>query len=106
MEYHSVQNELRSLPLELRIYENDLLIVHMKGKSINIDRIREAQNNNLKLVKLKQEVKNGLRTDFLMKDDDLLIMGNRLYVPHDEELRKVILEEAHSAHHTRCTPVV
>ena len=64
MKYHSVQYELRSLPLELRIYKNDLLIAHLKVKPIHIDRIREAQNNDLKLVKLKKEVRNGLRTDF------------------------------------------
>ena len=55
---------MRSLPLELRSYENDLLIAHLKVKPIHIDRIREVQNNDLKLLKLKQEVKNGLRTDF------------------------------------------
>ena len=70
----------------MRIDENDLLIAHLKVKPIHIDRIRETQNNDLKLVKLKQEVRDGLRTDFQMKDDDVLIMGNRLYVPQDEEL--------------------
>ena len=38
-----------------------------------------------------------MRTDFQLKDDDVLVMGNRLCVPQNEELRKVILEEAHSA---------
>ena len=53
MEYHGVQDELRSLPLELRIYENDLLIAHLKVKLIHIDKLREAQNNDLKSLKLK-----------------------------------------------------
>ena len=61
------------------------------------DRIREAHNNDLMLVMLKQEVRDGVRTDFQMKDDDVLIMRNRLCVPQDEELRKMILEEAHNA---------
>ena len=38
-----------------------------------------------------------MRIDFQMKDDDVLIMGNKLCVPQDEELQKVILEETHSA---------
>ena len=100
MEYHGVQDELRSLPLELIIYENDLLIAHLKVKLIHIDKLREAQNNDLKSLKLKQEVRSGLRIDFQIKDDDVLKMGNRLCVPQDEELRKVILKEAHSARFT------
>ena len=32
-----------------------------------------------------------------MKDNDVLIMGNKLCVPQDEEVRKVTLEEAYSA---------
>ena len=82
MEYHDVQDELRSLPLELRIYENDLLITHLKVKPIHIDKLREAQNNDLKLVKLKREIRNGLMIDFQTKDDDVLIMGNRLCMPY------------------------
>ena len=88
---------MRSLPLKLRIDENDLLVAHLKVKLIHIDRIREAHNNDLMLVMLKQEVRDGVRTDFQMKDDDVLIMRNRLCVPQDEELRKMILEEAHNA---------
>ena len=88
---------MRSLPLKLRIDENDLLVAHLKVKLIHIDKIRETQNNDIKLVKFKQEVKNGLRTDFQMKDDDILIMENKLCMLRDEELRKVILEEAHNA---------
>ena len=49
------------------------------------------------IVKLKQQVKNGVRTSFHLKDDDVLVMGNRLCVPQDEELRKVILEKDHRA---------
>ena len=49
------------------------------------------------IVKLKQQVKDSVKTDFQLKDDDVLVMGNRLCVPQDEELWKVILEKAHSA---------
>ena len=44
------------------------------------------------IVKLKQQVKDGVRTDSQLKDDDVLVIGNRLCVPQDEELRNVILE--------------
>ena len=92
-----LEAELRQGPFASR---NNLLIAHLKVISIHIDRIHEAQNNDLKLVKLKQKVRNGLRTDFQMKDNDVLIMRNRLCVSQDEELRKMILEEAHSTPYT------
>ena len=38
-----------------------------------------------------------MRIDFQLKDDDVLVIGNRLCVPQDEELRKLILEEAYNA---------
>ena len=44
------------------------------------NRIREAHNNDLMLVMLKHEVRDGVRTDFQMKDDDVLVMGNGLCV--------------------------
>ena len=93
----SLQNELISLLVELMIDENNVLVTHLKMKPIHLDQIREAQQNDAMIVKLKQQVKNGVRTDFQLKDDDVLVMGNKLCVPQDEKLWKVILEEAHSA---------
>ena len=72
----------------------------MKVKPIHLHKIREAQNNDLMMMKIKPQVKDGVRTDFQIKDDEVLMMGNRLCVPQDEELQKTILEEAHSAPYT------
>ena len=71
--------------------------IQSSDKIIMTYKIRETHNNDLMLVMLKQEVRDGVRTDFQMKDDDVLIMRNRLCVSQDEELRKMILEEAHNA---------
>ena len=49
-----LQNELRCLLVELMIDENNLLVVHLKVKPIHLDKIREAQNNDPMMVKLKQ----------------------------------------------------
>ena len=86
------QNELRFLLVELMIDDNNLLVAYLKVKPIHLDQIRVAQQNNPMIVKLKQQVKDGVRTDSQLTDDDVLVMGNRLYVPQDEELQKVILE--------------
>ncbi|KAH9657944.1 Endonuclease [Citrus sinensis] len=50
---------------------------------------------DLQLLKLKEDVQKGLRTDFTVRDDGVLVMGNRLCVPDIKELKKEIMEEAH-----------
>ena len=72
-----LQNELRSLHVELMIDDNNLLVAHLKVKPIHLDQIRAAQQNDPLIIKLKQQVKDGGMTDFQLKDDDVLVMGNR-----------------------------
>ena len=60
--------------------------VRSLDKTVMRNWICEAHNNDHMLAMLKQEVRDGVRTNFPMKDDDVLIMGNKLCVPQDEEL--------------------
>lgn len=53
------------------------------------------QDQDLQLMKLREDVHKGLRTNFAMRDDRVLVKGNRLCVPHIKELKKNIMEEAH-----------
>ena len=63
--------------MELMIDDNNLLVAHLKVKPIHLDQIRATQQNDLLILKLKQQVKDGGITDFQLKDDDVLVMGNR-----------------------------
>ena len=49
----SIQNELRSWPVELMTDGNDLLVAYLKVKSIYCEMIQEVQNNDLTMVRLK-----------------------------------------------------
>ena len=49
-----LQNKLRSLPVELMIDDNNLLVAHLKVKPIHLDQIRAAQQNDPLIIKLKQ----------------------------------------------------
>ena len=42
-------------------------------------------------------MRNGTHTDFSLRDDGTLMLGNRLYVPNEETLKREIMEEAHCA---------
>ena len=56
-----LQNELRYFPVELMIDENNLLVAHLKVKPIHLDQIRAAHQNVSLIVKLKQQVKDGVK---------------------------------------------
>ena len=48
----SIQDELRSWPVELTIDGNDLLVTYLKVKPIHCEMIWEAQNDDLTMVRL------------------------------------------------------
>ena len=50
----------------------------------------------MKLIKIKEDVKNRLRTYFLLRDDGTLVVGSRLCMPNNLDLKNQILEKAHS----------
>ena len=49
------------------------------------------------MKKLKEEIKSRKRTDFTVRADGTMMMGHRLCVPDSEDLKKEIMEEAHSS---------
>ena len=51
-----IQDELRSWSVEFMIDGNDLLVAHLKVKPIHCEMIREAQNNDLTMVRLKNYI--------------------------------------------------
>ena len=59
---------------------------------INNNHIREKQDQDPKLIKIKKNVKNGLRTDFSLRDDDTLVMGSKVRVLNNPNLKNHILE--------------
>ena len=52
----SIQDELRSWPVELMIDGNDFLVAHLKVRPIHYERIQEVQNNDLTMVRLKNYI--------------------------------------------------
>ncbi len=55
----------------------------------------EAQGQDEQFVKISNEVRNDSRTDFSLKDNKILMLGEILCVPNEEKLKREIVEEAH-----------
>ena len=67
-------------------------MTHFQVGPILINQIRGKQDQDLKLIKIKEDVKNRLRTDFSLRDDGTLVMGSRLRVLNNLDLKNQILE--------------
>ena len=89
--------ELRELGVELRMHASGALFASFQLRPILVDRILEAQLEDPYLMSTRKKVEEGEQLDFAIRDDGALVIGSRLCVPATDELKRQILEEAHSS---------
>ena len=89
--------ELRKLGVELKMHASGALFASFQLRPILVDRILEAQLEDPYLMSMRKKVEDGEQSDFDIRDDGALVIGSRLCVPATEELKRQILEEAHSS---------
>ena len=58
--------------------------------------MRGAQKKDEKITAIISQIRNGKETKFTENEDGVLYYKDRVCVPNDSELKKAILEEAHS----------
>ena len=56
----------------------------------------EAQKKDEKIAAIVSQIGNGKEIEFTVNEDGVLYYKDRVCVPNDNDLRKSILEEAHS----------
>ena len=61
-----------------------------------INRMLEAQKSDEKNFAIVSQNKEGKETEFSVNEDGFLHYRDQVWVPNDDELKKSILEEAHS----------
>ena len=52
------------------------------------------------MIKLKEEIEKGKKAEFQIRDGDMIVKGQRMCVPEYGELKRDIMEEAHSSAYT------
>ncbi|KAL0405910.1 UNVERIFIED_CONTAM: hypothetical protein Slati_3904900 [Sesamum latifolium] len=75
----------------------DLLLATMQVKPSLKDKIKDAQDKDPYLQKMKTKVQEGKNDQFVIHNDGTLMNEKRMCVPNVEELRTEILHEAHYA---------
>ena len=89
--------ELRSLGVGLELRDSGVLLATFHVRLVLIDRIRELQIQDPQIVKLRGKVEYGQRGDLSLREDGTMVMGQRLCVPYVGDVRREIMEEAHSS---------
>ena len=66
-------------------------------QSTLMDKIREAQKTDMEVASIKEKMSEGKSKGFREDEYDTLRFEDRVYVPNDPEIRKLILQEAHDS---------
>jgi hypothetical protein len=88
-----LQTDLERFELEIDQDEVQALMAKLEIQPTLLEKIQIAQELDNKTIRLKKKISEGL--GFYITLDGLLRYQNRVCVPNDEEIRKLILEEAH-----------
>ena len=89
--------ELRSLGVRLEFTDAGALLATFHICLVLTKRIMELKTQDLIVIKLKRKAEFGQLKGFSVRADGTLMMGHRLCVPNVGELKKEIMEEAHSS---------
>jgi hypothetical protein len=76
---------------------------YMSGLTLEptlIEQIRTAQLSDNEITRSREEVEKGVQLDFHVAGDGMLKFRNRVCIPNDAELKRVILSEAHQSLYT------
>ena len=96
-EYLTMLVELRSMGVSLETTESGTLVAAFHVRPMLVDRVRDLQAQDPYLMKLRSKIEAGQQSNFTLRGDGTLMLGHRLCVPDVIELKKEIMEEAHSS---------
>ena len=96
-EYLTMLVELRSMGVSLETADSGTLVAAFHVRPVLVDRVRDLQAQDPYVIKLKSKIEAGQQSNFTLRGDGTLVLGQRLCAPGVIELKKEIMEEAHSS---------
>ena len=88
--------KLRALNAHLSLSNGGTVVAELIARPNLLNRVQEAQKKDEKIYAIMKQIGDGKETEFEVKGDRSLYYKDRECVPNDCELKKVILDEAHS----------
>ena len=89
--------DLRALGVILEVEDSGALLATFRVRPLLVDQILAGQSQDPQMIKLKEEIEKGKKAEFQIRDDGMIVKGQRMCVPEYGELKREILEEAHSS---------
>ncbi|KAK4382892.1 Transposon Tf2-12 polyprotein [Sesamum angolense] len=89
--------EMRSMNTKLEVDQVAGLLAALQLKPDFVDHIKEAQTQDPFLLRMREKLKQGKKSNFSVRGDGMIVNGERVGVPDVNGLRKKILQEAHNA---------
>ena len=89
--------ELRSLGVQLQVADRRTLLAFFYVRPLLMDQIKEGQKQVSKMIKLRVEIEGGRKPEFYIRDNGVIVRGSQMCVPEIGELKREIMEEAHSS---------
>ena len=80
----------------LSLTDDGEIVAELIDRPDLLNQVLEAQKNDEKISATVSHIGEGKETEFSMKEDGSLYYKDLVCVTNDSELKKVILEEAHS----------
>ena len=89
--------DLRALGVILEVEDSGALLAMFHVRPLLVDQILAGQSQDPQIVKLKEEIEKGKKAEFQIRDNGMIVKGQRMCVPEYGELKREIMEEAHSS---------
>ena len=80
----------------MSLTDDGTIVTELIARPSLLNQVLEAQNKDEKIVVIVSQIGNGKEIEFTVNEDAVLYYKYRVCVPDDNDLRKAILEEAHS----------
>ena len=87
---------LRALNPKLSLKDDSEIVAELIVRPDLLNRVLKTQKNDEKISSIVCQIREGKGTEFSMKEDGSLYYKDWVCVTNDSELKKAILEEAHS----------
>ena len=87
---------LRTLNAHLSLYDDGTVVAELIARPSLLNRVLEAQKKDEKISAIINQIGNDKETEFTVNENGVLYYKDRVCVPDYNDLRKSILEEAHS----------
>ena len=94
--YFPLLVDLRALGVKLKAEDSGALLATFHVRPLLVDQILVGQSQDPQMIKIKEKIEKGKKVEFQIRDDGMIVKGQRMCVPEYGKLKRDIMEEAHS----------